>query len=84
MMIDLIEQLSSQPERYLRMRRAGRDRQAAAGVQHRAIVSAAADRNIAQARKLLRGHIEQTRTAILDAVEELRSTEKAKKTDEVS
>jgi DNA-binding GntR family transcriptional regulator len=81
MMIDLIEQLSSQPERYLRIRRAGRDRQAAAGAQHRAIVAAAADRNIAQARKLLRAHIAQTRVAILDAVEELRSVEK---TDKVS
>src|SRR3954463_6498343 len=81
MMIDMIEQLSSQPERYLRIRRAGRDRQEVAGAQHRAIVAAAADRDVAEARKLLRAHIARTRAAILGAVEELRSAEK---TDKVS
>lgn len=80
MIIDLAEQLSSQPERYLRMRRAGRDRRAAAGAEHRAIVAAVADRDIARARKLLRAHIKHTQTAILAAVEELRSSDKSKPT----
>jgi DNA-binding GntR family transcriptional regulator len=79
MIIDLIEQLSSQPERYLRMRRAGRDRQSAAGAEHRAIVAAVAARDVAQARKLLRVHIMQTRAAILAAVELLRSADKTDK-----
>jgi DNA-binding GntR family transcriptional regulator len=79
MIIDLIEQLGSQPERYLRVRRAGRDRQSAAGAEHRAIVAAVANRNVARARKLLRAHIMQTRAAILAAVEELRSADKKDK-----
>lgn len=78
MIIDLIEQLSSQVERYLRLRRAGRDRQTAAGAEHRAIVGAVADRDIGQARKLLRAHIMHTRAAILAAVEQLRSSGKGK------
>jgi DNA-binding GntR family transcriptional regulator len=77
MIIDLIEQLSAQPERYLRVRRAGRDRRAAAGAEHRAIVAAIADRNIAKARKLIRAHIKHTRTAILAAVKQLRSSDKS-------
>jgi DNA-binding GntR family transcriptional regulator len=79
MIIDLVEQLGSQPERYLRVRRAGRDRQSAAGGEHRAIVAAVANRNVARARKLLRAHIMQTRAAILAAVEELRSADKRDK-----
>jgi DNA-binding GntR family transcriptional regulator len=78
MIIDLIEQLSSQVERYLRLRRAGRDRQVAAGIEHRAIVRAVKERDIVQARKLLRAHIMQTRATILAAVEELRSSDDGK------
>lgn len=78
MMIDLVEQLSSQVERYLRQRRAGRDRQAAAGMEHRAIVRAVKERDAARARKLLRAHIMETRASILAAVEELRSSETGK------
>jgi DNA-binding GntR family transcriptional regulator len=73
MLIDLIEQHSSQVERYLRLRRAGRDRQAAAGAEHRAIVAAVKDRKVGEARKIIRAHITQTRVAILAAVAELRS-----------
>jgi DNA-binding GntR family transcriptional regulator len=79
MIIDLVEQLGCQPERYLRMRRAGRDRQSVAGAEHRAIVAAVAKRDAARARKLLRAHIMQTRAAILAAVEELRSDDKSEK-----
>jgi DNA-binding GntR family transcriptional regulator len=79
MIIDLVEQLGCQPERYLRMRRAGRDRQSVAGAEHRAIVAAVAKRDVARARKLLQAHIMQTRAAILSAVEELRSSEKNEK-----
>jgi DNA-binding GntR family transcriptional regulator len=78
MIIGLIEQLSSQVERYLRLRGAGRDRQAAAGTEHRAIVRAVKDRDTAQARKLLRAHIMQTRAAIVAVVEELRSSDNGK------
>lgn len=78
MTIDLIEQLSSQVERYLRLRRAGRDRQAAAGIEHRAIVRAVKERDIVRARKLLRAHVMQTRAAILAAVEELRTSDAGK------
>jgi DNA-binding GntR family transcriptional regulator len=81
MMIDMIEQMAAQPERYLRVRRAGRDRQVAAGAEHRSIVAAVADRDVAKARKLIREHIAQTRAAIMAAVEVLRSAEK---TDKVS
>ncbi len=75
MIIDMIEQLSSQPERYLRTRRAGRDRQETAGAEHKAIVAAVADRDVIRARKLLSTHIDHTRTAILSAIEQLRSSE---------
>jgi DNA-binding GntR family transcriptional regulator len=74
MIIDMIEQLASQPERYLRSRLAGRDRQEAAGAEHKAIVAAVASRDVARARKLLSSHIAHTRTAILSAIEDLRST----------
>ena len=73
MIIDLVEQLSSQVERYLRVRQAGRERQATAGAEHRAVVKAVADRDVGRARKLLREHIMHTRSAILTAVEELRT-----------
>jgi DNA-binding GntR family transcriptional regulator len=76
MIIDLVEQLSSQVERYLRVRRAGRERQATAGAEHRAVVKAVADRDVGRARKLLREHIMHTRSAILVAVKELRLTDK--------
>jgi DNA-binding GntR family transcriptional regulator len=76
--IDLIEQFSSQVERYLRLRRAGRNRQSAAGAEHRAIVRAVKDRDVALARKLLRGHILQTRAVILEVVKELRSSDNGK------
>src|SRR5262249_53144613 len=79
MIIDLIEQLMSQPERYLRLRGAARDRQAAAGAEHRAIVAAVAGRNTARARRLLRTHIAHTRAAILAAVEVLRGAGKTEK-----
>ena len=78
MMIDLVEQLSSQVERYLRLRRAGRDRQTAAGAEHRAILRAVAGRDIRHARKLLHAHIMHTRAAILAAAEELRSSDNSK------
>jgi DNA-binding GntR family transcriptional regulator len=77
MIIDMVDQLSAQPERYLRVRRAGRDRRAAAGAEHRAIVAAVADRNVAKARKLIRAHITHTRTAILAVVKQLRSSDKS-------
>jgi DNA-binding GntR family transcriptional regulator len=76
--IELIEQFSSQVERYLRLRHAGRDRQAVAGAEHRAIVRAVKDRDTARARKLLRAHIMQTRAAIVAAVEKLRSSNNGK------
>jgi DNA-binding GntR family transcriptional regulator len=77
MIIDMVEQLATQPERYLRVRRAGRDRRAAAGAEHRAIVAAVAGRDVAAARKLIRAHIKHTRTAILAAVKQLRSSDKS-------
>ena len=76
MIIDMIEQLASQPERYLRSRRAGRVRQDAADAEHKSIAAAVADRDAARARKLLSVHIGNTRTAILSAIEQLRSSEK--------
>ncbi|MGD9715104.1 MAG: GntR family transcriptional regulator [Thermomicrobiales bacterium] len=75
MMIDMLEQLSAQPERYLQVRNAGQDRQTVAGAEHRAIVAAAAKGDVVQARKLIRAHIAQTRAAILAAVSILRSAE---------
>jgi DNA-binding GntR family transcriptional regulator len=78
LLIELIEQFSSQVERYLRVRHAGRDRQAAAGREHRAIVRAVKDRDVARARKLLRAHIMQTRAVILAVVEQLRAADSEK------
>ena len=68
MIIDLIEQLMSQVERYLRLQGAAPMRESQAGVEHRAILRAARARNVRKARDLIRSHIATTRTLMLAAI----------------
>jgi DNA-binding GntR family transcriptional regulator len=68
MIVDLVEQLISQVERYLRLSGAGPRRQGQAGAEHRAILDAVARRQVGKARSLLRSHIGRTKELVLVAI----------------
>lgn len=72
--VDLIERLTSQIERYLRLRRAGPERQSEANIEHRAIIDAIRAGDARKARSLMRNHIRTTRKLTLNALNELRSS----------
>ncbi len=75
LVVNLVEQLGSQVERYLRRHHGGLDRRAAADAEHRSIVKAVDGRDIRRARQLLRAHIEHTRAAVIGAMKALRSSQ---------
>jgi DNA-binding GntR family transcriptional regulator len=67
---ELIEQLTSQVERYLRLRGGGPMRESQAGAEHRAILNAVVRRNPRKARDLLRSHIGNTKRLVLAVIRE--------------
>jgi DNA-binding GntR family transcriptional regulator len=68
--IELVGQLTSQVERYLRVGGGGPKRETQAGVEHRAILAAISQRNSRKARDLLRDHIGNTRRIVLAVIQE--------------
>lgn len=58
--IELLDQLSSQVERYVRSISASIDRERDAVEEHRAILAAVRERDVAASQRLIRAHIEQT------------------------
>jgi len=68
--LDLVEQMTAQVERYLRLRGAGPMREGQAGAEHRAILAAVARGDVRQARSLIRSHINRTRDLVLSAIRE--------------
>jgi DNA-binding GntR family transcriptional regulator len=74
MTLELIVQLSSQVERYLRLRGEDVIRESEAGREHRDIIRAVAARDAAGARELIRTHIDHTRERVIDALGEQHSS----------
>jgi DNA-binding GntR family transcriptional regulator len=70
MALELVNQLSSQVERYLRLSGETVIRESEAGREHRDIVAAVAARDVDAARRLIRTHIEHTRGRVVDAISE--------------
>ena len=70
MALELVVQLSSQVERYLRLSGETVIRESEAGREHRDIVAAVAARDVDAARRLIRTHIEHTRGRVVDAISE--------------
>jgi DNA-binding GntR family transcriptional regulator len=68
--IELVEQLTSQVERYLRLRGGGPMRESQAGAEHRAILKAVARRDTRKARYLIRRHIGNTKHLVLAVLRE--------------
>lgn len=68
--LDLVEQMTAQVERYLRLRGAGPMREGQAGAEHRAILAAVSRGDVRQARSLIRSHINRTRDLVLSAIRE--------------
>lgn len=66
--IRLVEQLTAQVERYLRLHCAQSDRQRDAGVEHMALVEAIASKDVRKAKSILRQHIDDSRSGVLTAV----------------
>jgi DNA-binding GntR family transcriptional regulator len=73
MTLELIEQLSSQVERYLRQHGEDVIREAEAGAEHRAIVAALAEHDGSHAALLLDAHIDRTRRRVLAALDRQRT-----------
>ena len=71
--LELIEQLSSQVERYLRVHGEDVIREAEAGAEHRAIVAAVSARNADRAARLLVAHIDHTRRRVIAALDRQRT-----------
>ncbi len=69
--VRLVENLTAQVERYLRLHHAGSDRQRDAGVEHRHLVDAVARKDARSARAILRKHIDRSRAGVLAAVRSL-------------
>ncbi len=67
---ELVEQLTSQVERYLRLRGGGPMRESQAGAEHRAILKAVARRDLRKARYLIRKHIGNTKRLVLAALQD--------------
>ncbi len=76
---ELIGQLSSQVERYLRLLGAGPMREAQAGEEHRAMLAAVAARDAATAMRLATEHIHHTRRLVLEALSARSRTTQADK-----
>lgn len=70
MALELVTQLSSQVERYLRLSGESVIRENEAGGEHRNIVAAVAARDVKAARRLIRTHIDNTRQRVVDAIGE--------------
>jgi DNA-binding GntR family transcriptional regulator len=70
MALELVIQLSSQVERYLRLSGETVIRESEAGREHRDIVAAVAARDVDAARRLIHTHIEHTRGRVVDAISE--------------
>lgn len=70
MIVDLVEQLISQVERYLRLRGTGPMREGQAGAEHRAILRAVVNRETSKARNLIRSHIGHTKRLVLAVITE--------------
>ena len=70
MALELVTQLSSQVERYLRLSGESVIRENEAGGEHRDIVAAVAARDVELARRLIRTHIDNTRQRVVDAIGE--------------
>jgi DNA-binding GntR family transcriptional regulator len=70
MALELVTQLSSQVERYLRLSGETVIRESEAGREHRDIVAAVAARDVEAARRLIHTHIEHTRGRVVDAISE--------------
>lgn len=70
MIVDLVEQMTAQVERYLRLHGASPMREKQAGAEHRAILDAVAGRNVRLARDLIRAHIASTKDLVLAAIRE--------------
>ncbi len=66
--LQIINQLSSQVERYLRLRGTAVIRQHEAGREHRTIVTAVALGDVKKATKVLRAHIDQTRQHVAEVI----------------
>jgi DNA-binding GntR family transcriptional regulator len=66
--VRLVEQLTAQVERYLRLHCAGSDRQKDAGAEHMVLVEAVAQKDARKAGALLRQHIRHSRAGVLSAV----------------
>jgi DNA-binding GntR family transcriptional regulator len=69
MTLELIEQLASQVERYLRQFGADVIRESEAGDEHRAIVAAVAAHDAERAAELITAHIDRTRGRVIDALD---------------
>jgi DNA-binding GntR family transcriptional regulator len=74
MALELVVQLSSQVERYLRLRGEDVIRESEAGREHRAIIEAVAARDAATAGELIHTHIDHTRERVIDAIGQQHST----------
>jgi DNA-binding GntR family transcriptional regulator len=66
--VELVEQLSAQVERYLRLHGEGVEREREAGAEHRAILAAAVAGDVATASTHLRAHIDSTRRRVIAAI----------------
>jgi DNA-binding GntR family transcriptional regulator len=68
MTVELVEQLSSQVERYLRFHGEDVVREREAGAEHRAILQAVLDGDVAAARAQIQTHIDHTRRRVIAAI----------------
>lgn len=66
--VELVEGLSSQVERYLRIRGESVIREGEAGAEHRAILQAAIDHDAGTARDRIRAHIDHTKRRVMEAL----------------
>lgn len=70
--LDLVDGLSVQVERYLRLRGSGPERQREAGAEHDMILDAVSAKRGKEARNLLVNHIRKTRLLVLAGLDEAR------------
>lgn len=67
----LLENLTAQVERYVRLQHANSDRHKDAGHEHSTLIDAVERRDVRTARSILRKHIERSRAGVLAAVRNL-------------